>query len=171
MASPGPFIPKSSSQFTDHLGIVPNVQVTITKILIFISRFPIFYILSVYCWNCKIHYSAILFCCCCCWLSLGLVVWPRIGDLFVSQNSSEVCEFHFFRADSELNLYHLFVWSNLNFLHSSLWVIFPTHSCLVLDTFCVNLLHSLIIWLIVLFLLLHKLHLVFCYVLSIFCLT
>ena len=30
-----------------------------------------------------------------CWLSLGLVVWPRLGELFVSQNHREVCAFHF----------------------------------------------------------------------------
>ena len=28
------------------------------------------------------------------WLSLGLVVWPRLGDLFVSQNSREVYASH-----------------------------------------------------------------------------
>ena len=40
--------------------------------------------------------------------------------------------------------YHLFVWSNLNFLHISLWITLPTQSCLVLYFFCANLLHSLI---------------------------
>ena len=25
------------------------------------------------------------------WLSLGLIVWPRLGDPFVSQNSEEIC--------------------------------------------------------------------------------
>ena len=25
------------------------------------------------------------------WLSLGLVVWPRLGDLFISQNPKELC--------------------------------------------------------------------------------
>ena len=28
------------------------------------------------------------------WLSLGLVVWPRLGDLFVSQNPREFCTSH-----------------------------------------------------------------------------
>ena len=79
----------------------------------------------------------------------------------------------FSRTAAGLCLYHLFVWSNLNFLnfvyisycystivlllikysclikqfaHSST---LPTQSCLVLYSFCANLLHSLIMWLIV----------------------
>ena len=32
---------------------------------------------------------------CCCWLSQGLVVWPSLGDPFVSQNPREVCASHF----------------------------------------------------------------------------
>ena len=35
-------------------------------------------------------------------------------------------------TDSCLCTYHLFVWSNLNFLHNSKWNTFPTQSCLVL---------------------------------------
>ena len=27
-----------------------------------------------------------------CWLSLGLIVWPRLGDLSVSQNARVLCE-------------------------------------------------------------------------------
>ena len=30
-----------------------------------------------------------------CWLSQGLVVWPRLGDPFVSQNPKEFCASHF----------------------------------------------------------------------------
>ena len=29
-----------------------------------------------------------------CWPWLGLVIWPRLGDLFVSQNSKEICGSH-----------------------------------------------------------------------------
>ena len=29
-----------------------------------------------------------------CWLSLGLIVWPRLGNIFVSQNPREVCGSH-----------------------------------------------------------------------------
>ena len=69
-------------------------------------------------------------------------------------------------TDSVLCIYHLFVWSTLNFLHSSQWIPFPTQSCLVKYYFCVNLQHSLIMWLIVSSLSPYNLHLLFCCVLS-----
>ena len=70
----------------------------------------------------------------------------------------------------QLCIYHLFVWSNFNFLHNSQWITLPTQLCLVLLSFCDNLLHSLIMWLIVSSLSPHKLHLLFCWVLSVFAL-
>ena len=73
----------------------------------------------------------------------------------------------FSRTGAGLCIYHLLAWSNSNFLHISQWITLPTQSCLVLYSFCANLLHSLIMWLIVLSLSLHSLHLVFCCVLSI----
>ena len=83
-----------------------------------------------------------------CWLSLGLVVLPTLEVLFVSQNSQRALCVSSSRTNSDLCIYNLFV-SNLNFLHNSLWIIFPTLSCLVLYLFCANLLHSLIMGLIV----------------------
>ena len=62
-----------------------------------------------------------------------------------------------------LCMYHLFVWSNLNFLHISQCITLPTQSSLVLYSFRANLLHSLILWLMVSSLS----HLLFCCVLSI----
>ena len=56
----------------------------------------------------------------------------------------------FSRTTAWLCTYGLFIWSNLNFLRNSLWIILPTQSCLVLNSFCVYLLHSLIMLLIVL---------------------
>ena len=47
----------------------------------------------------------------------------------------------FSRTCAGLYIYHLFVWSNLNFLHNSQWITLPTLSCLVLYSFCANLLH------------------------------
>ena len=46
----------------------------------------------VVCCDNKVHYSAgsLFFCC----LSLGLIIWPRLGDPFVSQNPREVYESH-----------------------------------------------------------------------------
>ena len=57
---------------------------------------------------------------------------------------------------------HLLVWSNLNFLHNSQWITLLTPSCLALYSFCANLLHSLIMWLMVSSLSPHNLHLLFC---------
>ena len=73
----------------------------------------------------------------------------------------------FSRTSAGLCIYHLFVWSNLNFLHISQWITLPTQSCLALYSFCANLLHSLILWLIVSSLSPHSLHLLFCCVLCI----
>ena len=73
----------------------------------------------------------------------------------------------FSRTGAGLCIYFLFVWSNLNFLYISHWITLPTRSCLVLYSFCSNLQHSLIMWLIVSSLSLHCLHLLFCCVLSI----
>ena len=74
----------------------------------------------------------------------------------------------FSRTCAGLCIYHLFVWSNLNFLHISRWITLPTQSCLVLYSFCAKLLHSLIMWFMVSYLSPHSLHLLFCCVLSIF---
>ena len=76
----------------------------------------------------------------------------------------------FSRTGSQLCIYHLFVWSNLNFLHISQCITFPTQSCLALYSFYSNLLHSLIMWLLVSSLSPHSLNLLFCCVLSIFAL-
>ena len=59
-----------------------------------------------------------------------------------------LCE-SFSRTDAGLCIYHLFLWSNWNFLHISQWIFLPTQSCLALHSICANLLHSLITWLIV----------------------
>ena len=73
----------------------------------------------------------------------------------------------FSRTDDGLCIYYLLVWSNLNFLHISQWITLPTQSCLALYSYCTNLLHSLIMWLIVSSLSPHSLNLLFCCVLSI----
>ena len=70
-------------------------------------------------------------------------------------------------TDSGFCIYHLFEWSNFNFLHNSQWITLPTQRCLVIYSFCANLLHSLIMWLIVSFLPPHNLQLLFCCGLSI----
>ena len=73
----------------------------------------------------------------------------------------------FSRTGAGLCIYHLFVWSNFNSLHISELITLPTLSCLVLYSFCANLLHLLIMWLMVSSLSAHSVNLLFCYVLSI----
>ena len=88
-------------------------------------------------------------------LSWYLIVWPRLGDPFVSQNP-----WGFFESHSPGQILGLLVCSNFTFLHNSMWITFPTHSCLILYSFCTN---SLVTWLIVSSLSLHNLHLIFCF--------
>ena len=61
----------------------------------------------------------------------------------------------------------MFIWSNLNFLHNSQWIILPTQSYLVLYSLCANLLHLFIMRLIVSSLSPDNQRLLFCCVLSI----
>ena len=72
------------------------------------------------------------------------MAWPRLGDPFVSQKSQRSLCFSFSRTDSGLCIYHLFLWSNFNFLHNSQWITLPTQSCLVLYSFWPDLLHCLL---------------------------
>ena len=62
----------------------------------------------------------------------------------ISKSQRSMCV-SYSRTDSWFCMYHLFVWSNFNFWHNSLWITLPTRSCLVAYFFCPNLLHSLII--------------------------
>ena len=73
----------------------------------------------------------------------------------------------FSRTGAGLGIYHLLAWSIFNFLHISQLVTLPTQSYLALYSFCANLLHSHIMWLLVSSLSPHSLHLLFCCVLSI----
>ena len=65
----------------------------------------------------------------------------------------------FFRTAAGVCKYHFFVWSNLNYSHIS-------QSCQVLYSLCVNLLNSLIMWLMVLSLSPRNLHFLYCCVLG-----
>ena len=107
MVSTSPLISKSSSRLTNFWGIVLNAPKTIgisvtfifhsfyfsNKVNIFISFFH--FLLFSLCGlpgrqNPRIGRSFFFFFCI--WLSL--VVWPRLGDSFVSQNRREVCASH-----------------------------------------------------------------------------
>ena len=88
------------------------------------------------------------------------------GSVCMLKSHRSLCE-SLSRIGAGFCIYHLFVWSNWNFLHISQWITLPTQSCLALYSLCANLLHSLIMWLIVSSLSPHSLHLLFCCVLSI----
>ena len=95
----------------------------------------------------------------------GLLVEIR-WSVCISKSHRSLCV-SFSRTDAGFCIYNLFVWWNLNFLHISPWITLPTQLCLVLYSFCANLLHSLIMWLMVSFLSPRSLHLLFCCFLSI----
>ena len=69
----------------------------------------------------------------------GLLVEIR-WSVCMSKSHRSLCVL-FSRTGAGLCVYHLFVWSNSNFLHISQWITLPTQSCLVLYSFCANLLH------------------------------
>ena len=98
---------------------------------------------------------------------ISLVFFQRLRDPCVRQRPICVNVCHFLGQEMGCTIYHLLVWSDLNFLYISQWIILPTQSCLVLFSFCANLPHSLIMWLIVLSLSPHSLHLLYCWVVNI----
>ena len=84
-------------------------------------------------------------------VSQRLVVWPRLDDPFVLQNPKEFSASHFSTTDSRLYIYHLFVRSNCSQwnIFPIQWNIFPIQSCFALNSFWAYLLHSVILWLII----------------------
>ena len=113
------------------------------------------------------NFASSLFFCCCCWLLLGLVFWSGIRwSLCMPKSNRSLCV-SFSWTGAGLCIYHLFIWSNLNFLHITQWITSPTQSCIVLYSFCTNLLHSLNMWLMISSLSPHSLQMLFCCVLFI----
>ena len=104
MVSTCPLIFKSYSPFTKSLGLFRAHQLQLEslssvcsivfssfswKVLVSISLFAFFYFYMVVCRNDNVPYSAdYIFC----WL--GLVVCPRLGDLFIFHNPREVHASH-----------------------------------------------------------------------------
>ena len=169
----------SHRSFNDPLVIVPNATISIGTIVTFMfhsffnsltrSRYLSFFLLSFrfILWSAGTAKSIIL------QILLLLLIIMRSGllagirwSVCILKSHRSLCE-SFSWTGAGLRIYHLFVWSKWNFLHSSQWTNLPTQSCLALYSFCANLLHSLIMWLIVSSLSPHSLHLLFCCVLSI----
>ena len=162
MAFTRPVISKSFSPCTNHLVTVPRVPITIGIIITFMfnsvfnslarSRY-----LSLFShsfnftlWSAGIVKSTILQVLFFFFFFFFLLIIIRSGNLAeirwsacITKSQMSFCV-SFSRTDSGLCIYHLFIWSNFNFLHSSQWIILPTQLCLVLYYFCANLLHSLI---------------------------
>ena len=156
MVSTRPPNSKSSSPFNNHLVNVPKAPITIGIIVTFMFHsffnslakvevlnvlFTFFQFYSVVSRDSKVHNSA---------SSLFLVDNYKIirWSVCISKSYWSLCV-SFSRTDAGLYIYHLFVWSNINFLHISQWITLPTQSCLVIYSFSVNLLHSLIMGLMV----------------------
>ena len=179
IVSTRPLTSKSSRPFNNPFVTVPNAPITIGTIVTFMfhsffnslarSRYLSLFSLSFrfilwFAGTAKSTILQILF------LLLiimgsGLLAGIRWSVCILKLHRS-LCE-SFSRRGAGLCIYHLFVWSNWNFLHISQWITLTTKSCLALYSSCANLLHSLIMWLIVSSLSPHSLHLLFCYVLSI----
>ena len=178
MVSTRPPTSMSSSPFSNPLVTVPRVSITIVIIVTcmfhsffnsqarfrYISFFSHYF--SFILWSAGTAKSAILQ-----FLYFFIINWSGLlaeirWSVWMSKSHRSLCVL-FSGTVAGLRIYHLFVWSNLNFLHISQWITLHTQSCLVLYSFCVNFLHSFIMWLMVSSLSLHSLHLLFCCVLSI----
>ena len=175
MASTHPLISKSSSPCTSPFGDFTqspsynwyhshvHVFQFSSKVQVLIFLFAFFQFYSVVSRNSKVLYSAGS-------LFFVDITSGRLAEIkwsvCISKSQRSLCG-SFSWKDSGLCIYHVFVWSNLNFLHNSQWITLPIQLCLVLYSFCANLLHSLIMLLIISSLLSHHLHLQFSGLLSI----
>ena len=139
-------ISKSSCPFSNPFVTVPKAPLTIGIIVTFMyhvfsileqgrSTYPSFHILSVlFCGQpgqksqqfCRFSFFFLLLII----LRSGLLAEIR-WSVCMSKFHRSVCV-SFSRTGTGLCIYHLFVWSDLNFLHISLWITLPTQSCLVL---------------------------------------
>ena len=155
------FLPtsKSSSPFSNHLVIVPNAPITAGIIVTFMfysffnsltrSRYLSFfsYSFSFILWSSGTAKSTnlqVLF------FLLIIIRSDLLAEIrwsmCMSKSYRSLCAL-FSKTGAGLYLYHLFVWSNFDFLHISQWITLSTQSWLVLYSFSANLLQSLIIWL------------------------
>ena len=167
MVSTRPPTSKSSSSFSNPLVTVPNAPITIgiivtcmfhsffnslarSRYLSFFSHFFSFILWSA--GTAKSTLLQVLFS----FFFFFLLVIIKSGLLAGIRSSVCMLKSHrslrvaFSRTGAGLCIYHLLVWSNLNFLHISQWITLPTQSCLALYTLCANLLHSLLLLLLLL---------------------
>ena len=156
MVSSRPPTSKSSRPFSNPLVTVPNAPITIGVIVTCIfhsffnsrarSRYLAFFShsFSFILWSAGTAKSTIL------QVLFFLLINIRSGrvaeirwSVCILKSHRSLCEL-FSRTGAGLCIYHLLVWSNLNFLHISPWITLPTQSCLALYSLCTNLLHLLV---------------------------
>ena len=174
-------ISKFSSPCTIPMVMATNATITIpititfmfqsffqfpSKVLVFIYLFAFIQSYPVVSRNGKIYNSAgSLF-----FFLLIITRFDRLAEIrwpvCLSKSQIILCV-SFLGTASGLWIYYLVVCSNLDFLHNSKGITFLAQSYLVLYSHCVNLLRSLIMWLIVSSLSPHNLHLLFSCTLSI----
>ena len=161
MVSTRPSTSKSSRPFNNPLVTVPKAPITIGIIVTFMfysffnslarSRYLSFFShsFSFILWSAGTAKSTIL------QIFFVLLIIIRSGllaeirwSVCMSKSHKSLCV-SFSRTGAGLCIYHLLTLSNLNFLHISQWITLPTESCLALYSFCANLLHLLIVWLVV----------------------
>ena len=144
------FISKSSSPYTNPLVTVPSAQITIgiTVTFMFHSFFSTlakFRYLSIFLfsinftlWSARTAKSTIRQIL---WFLLTATWSGNLAEIrwsvCISKSQMSLCVSSS-RTDSRLCIYHLFAWSNFNFLHNSQWITLPTQSCLDLCLFCAN---------------------------------
>ena len=141
MVSTCPLILVSSSPFNKLLRIIPSTPITtgITVFVLFHSVFALqldqgtylsffFSFIS----GSPVRQSSLIgrfanFC----WFSLDVFIWPWVDDFFVSEIVREFVRLNLLDG-FWFEIKPLFRRSNLNFLHDSQWISFPSESCIVL---------------------------------------
>ena len=139
MVSTLPLISESSNSFYNRLVTVPKIPIIIgiivtlmfhsfffqfpKKVEVLILLFIFFQFYSVVSRDSKLHNFA---------SSLFLLIIIRSAHLAevrwsvcMSKSHTSLCK-SFSRTNAGLSIYHLFVWSNLNFWHNSMWITLPT---------------------------------------------
>ena len=164
-----PLMSKSFSPFTYHTRAPITIDMTVTSM--FLRFFKVTYEMYMYfslflisfnftlcsTRTAKFTNRQFLFTFCFFSLSQGLVVWPRLGDLFVSQNTGEV--YVSYSPGRILGCAYTIYWYGQNEISFQIPCRSPTPPSklsLIIQSFCANLLHSLIMRLITLFVSVHS---------------
>ena len=159
MVSTRPSPSKSSRPFSNPLVTVPNAPITIGIIVTFMfhsffnslarSMYLSFFShsFSFILWSAETAKSTILqvlFFFFFLLIIFRFVLLAEIRWFMCTSTSYRSLWVLFSKTGAGWCIYHLFLWSNFNFLHISQWITLPTQSCRVLYSFCAKLLQSFI---------------------------